>query len=195
MFHWLWLCFFQWHFIDLFSCIATNLFNQLTYLSLVYCNKRTYILTRLTDAQSARQRAVDAGGRGRRVRSDLWRRHWRTGRSCRSARCSADWPPCWRVSPATWRRPNSARVVAITRSIDPLFGLSPAPITLSSYRRLSRGLEAQPQATCWEYYDSTTSTVGRWALHTTATLRRYARLLSTVYLRKTAGETTGVGDV
>jgi len=34
MFYWLfvWLCFFQWHFIDLFSCIAVSLFNILTYL-------------------------------------------------------------------------------------------------------------------------------------------------------------------
>jgi len=34
MFYWLfvWLCFFQWHFIDLFSCIAASLFNKLTYL-------------------------------------------------------------------------------------------------------------------------------------------------------------------
>jgi len=33
MFYWLfvWLCFFQWHFIDLFSCIAASLFNKLTY--------------------------------------------------------------------------------------------------------------------------------------------------------------------
>jgi len=33
-FYWLfvWLCFFQWHFIDLFSCIAASLFNKLTYL-------------------------------------------------------------------------------------------------------------------------------------------------------------------
>jgi len=27
-----WLCFFQWHFIDLFSCIAASQFNTLTYL-------------------------------------------------------------------------------------------------------------------------------------------------------------------
>jgi len=27
-----WLCFFQWHFIDLFSCLAASLFNKLTYL-------------------------------------------------------------------------------------------------------------------------------------------------------------------
>jgi len=26
-----WLCFFQWRFIDLFSCIAASLFNKLTY--------------------------------------------------------------------------------------------------------------------------------------------------------------------
>ena len=27
-----WLLFFQWHFIDLFSCVAASLFNKLTYL-------------------------------------------------------------------------------------------------------------------------------------------------------------------
>jgi len=34
MFYWLFvlLCFFQWHFIDQFSCIAASLFNKLTYL-------------------------------------------------------------------------------------------------------------------------------------------------------------------
>ena len=34
MFYWpfMWLCFFQWHFIDLSSCIAASLFNKLTYL-------------------------------------------------------------------------------------------------------------------------------------------------------------------
>jgi len=34
MFYWrfVWLCFFQWHFIDLFSCIVASLFNKLTYL-------------------------------------------------------------------------------------------------------------------------------------------------------------------
>jgi len=34
VFYWLfvWLCFLQWHFIDLFSCIAASLFNKLTYL-------------------------------------------------------------------------------------------------------------------------------------------------------------------
>ena len=47
MFYWLfvWLCFFQWHFIDLFSCIAASLFNKLTYLltylSTVSCRQRT----------------------------------------------------------------------------------------------------------------------------------------------------------
>ena len=34
IFYWLfvWLCFFQWYFIDLFSCIAASLFNKLAYL-------------------------------------------------------------------------------------------------------------------------------------------------------------------
>jgi len=37
------LCFFQWHFIDLFSCMAASLFNKLTYL-LTYLTLDTPLL-------------------------------------------------------------------------------------------------------------------------------------------------------